>query len=744
MAKQVFSVPISFQSAPAEALELYVFLFNRNGQLLQRVKVGTKGLAEFDDPGISPSEWQLLVVPNLDNTVERIKTMAELERYRPYKPVLKWNNNRKIEILPIPDLLAKWWKLRFCRTTGVVEKNFLLNGKVEKLPLCKARVHICEIDKINWVLPKIPDIIISRIPELVFHPPIPPVVFRPWPPKPPLPIDPFGPIIFDRLRPDIFKPIVVKPIRFSTTDASMANSSAAVSISSLPPLNDEVKRAFSSGNLSLMRTAIAKNFDLLHPFFCLAPWTWPYLYRSDEIKVVYTDENGRFDTSVLYWAGGDIPDLYFWVEYLIDGEWVTVYKPPIPCNTWWDYACGTEVSILVTDNRVKPSCGTVMAKDALWLRRIGGRSILSVCQQPINTPIQGVPFYRQGLFLHGTDYRSPLGTTSGSNRMHFMIKFGSLLPNANARYFRWACKKVSDENMLPVIAPVQYLTDGIAKTYTIEWTDIFGDTHFSSRAVSLGPVNLPANQTLFHIPPANPNGFLGVSDATARWDNTDTYTTNLDTRSLDGAGLYEFWLEIFDNAGNQVNKPDAFFQIPKAGDEANSENATAPWVGINNGFNSFNMLVRIDNHACQAAIYPVQLTNPARVANACGFIKYADPGERNVSISFKAFHTNDFADFNFTVVRGNTGTGGAATPASVSGMVIGPVGRYVRNAAGDYRPGTAPTDNEFSPTELMGPCLLTGKAAFAQSVYVAALHTDGYRQLTEYDASALAAFALEA
>jgi hypothetical protein len=77
-------------------------------------------------------------------------------------------------------------------------------------------------------------------------------------------------------------------------------------------------------------------------------------------------------------------------------------------------------------------------------------------------------------------------------------------------------------------------------------------------------------------------------------------------------------------------------------------------------------------------------------------------------------------------------------------MVIGPVGRYVRNAAGDYRPGTAPTDNEFSPAELMGPCLATGKAAFAQSLYVAALHTDGYRRLSEYDASSLAAFALEA
>lgn len=752
MAKNLLSFPISFESAPAEPIEVLAFLFTSKGELLQQVKVNSKGMADFADPDIDIQDLQLFVVPNIDKAAERIKSLADLEKYRPYKPLLKWDKNKRFEILPIPNVLARFWKLRFCRAIGKVEKNFLIDGKIVKLPLCKARVHICEIDKINWVLPRIPDWIITRIPDLVFQPPIPPIVVRPWPPKPPIPIDPIGPVIFDRLRPDIFRPDIIRPDVFKPIRMAVSAEGAIPAASTdqpfantpLPPINDELKLAFTSGNVELMRSAIAKNFELLHPYFCLAPWTWPHLYRCDEIKVVYTDENGRFDTPFIYWAGGDIPDLYFWVEYLIDGEWVTVHKPPIPCNTHWNYVCGTEVNILVTDGRVRPGCGSVLAKDALWVRRIGASSILSVSQTAINTPIQGVPFNRQGLFLYGTDYRSPLGTTPSSSRMQFIIKFGSLLPNASARYFRWACKKVTDENMAPVLAPVRYLSDGIGKTYTIEWTDIFGDTHFSSRSVSLGPVNVGANQSLFHIPAASPVGFLGITDTTARWDATDSYTTNLDTRSLDGAGLYEFWLEIFDNAGNQVNKPDAFFQIPKAGDEANSVNAVAPWVGVNNGFNGFNMLVRVDNHACQAAIYPVALTSPPRVANACGFIKYTDPNEKNVSLSFKAFHTNEFADFNFTVVRGNTGTGGAATPASVGGMVIGPVGRYVRNAAGDYRPGTAPTDNEFSPAELMGPCLATGKAAFAQSLYVAALHTDGYRRLSEYDASSLAAFALEA
>lgn len=751
MAKKLLSIPVRFESTPAEPVELAAFLFSNKGELLQTSIVNAKGLAEFKEVDVQPDALQLLVVPTLDKVVLRAKTMADLERYRPYKPVLKWDKNLNIQILPIPDLLIKFWKLRFCRATGTVAKNFLIDGKVVKLPLCKARVHICEIDKISWLLPRIPDHIIVRIPDLIFNPPIPPVVIK-WPPKPPFPIDPIGPVIFDRIRPDIirpdvFRPDIIKPVRVAVSSESVVNDDAGNALrntGNLPPINDEIKRAFISKNPEVIRQVMLKNIELLHPYFCLAPWTWPYLYRSDEIKVVYTDDNGRFDTSIIYWAGGDVPDLYFWVEYLIDGQWVTVHKPSIPCNTHWNYICGTEVNIIVSDNRVRPGCGTVLAKDALWVRRLGGSSILSVSQQPVGTPIQGVPFNRQGLFLYGSDFRSPLGTTNSSNRAHFMVKFGSLLPNASATYFRWACRKVTDEDMNLVIGSTRYLDDAIAKGYTTEWVDLLGDTHFRSHSKGLGPVNVGSNNGLFHIPTVNAVGFLGISDATARWDSTDTYTSSFDTRSLSDDGLYEFWLEIFDAAGNQVSKPDAFFQIPKAGDEGNSVNATAPWVGVNDGFNGFNMLIRVDNNNCQAAIYPVALTSPVRTANPCGFIKYTGVADKNISISFKAFQPNNFADFSFSVVRGNSGTGGVDTPASAGGMVIGPVGRYVRDSAGVYRPGVAPTDLEFSPTELMGPCLAGGKAAFAQSLYVAALHTDGYRRLSELDASSLAAFALEA
>jgi len=72
------------------------------------------------------------------------------------------------------------------------------------------------------------------------------------------------------------------------------------------------------------------------------------------MAMVTVDEQGRFDTTIWYRCFLDQPDLYFWVEYFINGVWTTVYRPSIGCHTYWNYACGSEVIIRVTDPRVLP------------------------------------------------------------------------------------------------------------------------------------------------------------------------------------------------------------------------------------------------------------------------------------------------------------------------------------------------------------------------------------------------------
>jgi len=51
--------------------------------------------------------------------------------------------------------------------------------------------------------------------------------------------------------------------------------------------------------------------------------------------------------------GGPL-NIYIWVEANINGQRVTVYRPPLPCYTWWNYQCNTDINITVTDTRVGP------------------------------------------------------------------------------------------------------------------------------------------------------------------------------------------------------------------------------------------------------------------------------------------------------------------------------------------------------------------------------------------------------
>jgi hypothetical protein len=68
--------------------------------------------------------------------------------------------------------------------------------------------------------------------------------------------------------------------------------------------------------------------------------------------VVDTEDNDRFDVTIAYLCN-DQPDLYFWVEYFINSAWTTVYAPWRPCGTYWDFNCTSEVTIRVTDPRVR-------------------------------------------------------------------------------------------------------------------------------------------------------------------------------------------------------------------------------------------------------------------------------------------------------------------------------------------------------------------------------------------------------
>jgi hypothetical protein len=746
--------PVSFEQVPAQEITLMGYLFFCNGLLLQRQFVKENKL-EFDLSNLNKgnalkqpdtSELRLFIAPFTDKKMEKISSIEELEKYKPYEPVLIRGIDGKFDILPIPYNISQFWPFCKCRVTGKVSKWFHIGHIWKDRAVCRARVHICEIDAIRYWIYRIPDNIIAKIPESILNPKE--II------KFPVPIPDPPPFVKSELQAVALQ---TNNNIFKTASAEQQQIEVAAR---LPELSLDIRQNLASGNLNLIRETIVNNYALFHPWFCYWPWWWPYFYRCTELAVVYTDANGHFDTNVLYRCFGDKPDIYIWVEYMINGAWTTVYNPPIPCYTFWDYACGTSINIHITDPRVPGDCccNCPLPGELVWIRSIGSTSVSHINQSALISqppPGQTVPYNRIGLtdaaaqgdgFFSTTvgDYRRPFGAG-----LNFYMGFGSDLPNAGIYYYRWSYKKVNGADLSPVTGTVEHLNNLENKRYDFIYIDSNGDQQIGHKDLKLGPLTIGTNDDLYIIPPFQPNmAPFSVPETSPAWvERTyNTHTIGFDSATLKngsmsgGDGLYEFKLELFDQAGNLLsNIPKATFKAPDYNDSDLSTNAPDELLDGPTAAtaDAFKMLVRIDNSKCQSDIYTVNVNGLPASIDCCGFVNYKPGGvEADLELSFKATHPNNFAVFSFGV---NKGTCGAVPDAGASGMVID-------SSASGYSLSSGIYDKHFTPAQLLDTCYHggTGKAAFAETLSVIAMATDGTSRVNGNDAPyRVAAFALE-
>ncbi|MCA1553794.1 MAG: hypothetical protein LC737_05405, partial [Chloroflexi bacterium] len=333
-------------------------------------------------------------------------TLDQMERMKAYEPVWQFKPESSVqEIGAIPSALSKFWLWCQCRVRGRVVRPVTIGGTTQELPVCNARVHICEVDPWYWFIIRLPDHLIFKLrDDLIqlerepFRHPIP------LPDPPPFNFDP-GYIdpspeniarmngaqdLFSRFdwsgvekRPAApgrsvkdFGDVMLNPQPLPPKESGFDLNARALNpqpeppgsplmrmerfalnpqpeppgISALSSMRFETRASLMSSSAHVVRQSLLANAQLIRPFFCLWPWWWWWWrwYRCDEIAVLQTNAQGRFDTTIWYLCAGDKPDLYFWVEYNIGGTWTTVYRPPIACNTFWDYACGTDVTIRMT------------------------------------------------------------------------------------------------------------------------------------------------------------------------------------------------------------------------------------------------------------------------------------------------------------------------------------------------------------------------------------------------------------
>jgi hypothetical protein len=151
------------------------------------------------------------------------------------------------------------------------------------------------------------------------------------------------------------------------------------------------------------------------------------------------------------------------------------------------------------------------------------------------------------------------------------------------------------------------------------------------------------------------------------------------------------------------------------------------WIEFVDGAGNFKewatpLTILVDNNHCTATLAPPTVHNVG-AEPTCGLLHYGTKDASPVSMPFTASHPNNFATFNFVLVKG------------VNELTLPPlpiVGNPVTTA-----PGLSPVVETVA--NLLGSCNI---AAFAEDVYVFASANNGWGRQSQYDAEALIAYVL--
>ena len=705
--------------------DLQLYLFDNDGQLLESTPIKKAEVKLKTAAAKAKGKSQILIGPEIPEEFKNRKVDPMLiKKMGGYQPSARMDTNNIINIVGLPKFKIPIWD--WCLVTGSLNKSFTIDGEDKVLPVCDARVHICEIDRVHWLWPYIPELVITDLAERLKE-----VIVIPEIEVPPIP-DP-GPKHFLR---NTVRPIINPSLK---NTLSLKRATSGLERKSLVSLPDNVKEGLFSNSALTVQDTILNNFQLLHPYLCLWPRFWPFFYRCSEIATVYSDCNGNFDFNYLNFNNDK--DIYIWVEVNIDGEWVTVYRPPIPCYTHWDYECGKDINIRITDPRVRPCACDPLPGSIIWMRNInGGVSMRKIQQQEVAS---GHLTNAVGLTAYGASGNiSPFGT-----QFPFVVQFGSGFPaTGGVTHYRWKYSKLKNAFLDSVSDTSHDLEGEIKKSYRYTTA---GGTLFATKSFTLGPT-YDTGRPKYKIPHIEASD--DVTEPNAEYYRLDTSSIKINSTELSPIddGLYEFTFELLDDSGNVVPvPPDTFLMDRLSSDPVNPAAPDANTIAADNipfanyvvksgGMAiAFKFKMRIDNTACYADVLDAEVdgspTDPI-----CGIGHYNDKVNDDVVLKFLAGHEHDFATYNFDVTKGNSNDVPAAdSSGNVTEINNGYTISQVLDTDGKLR--DLYQKNTLKVAQMLGSCNM---AAFAQVLRVHATHTNGDRRLHELDRSDTAAIAI--
>ena len=734
-------VHASITQRPADLPAVFAYAFSQGGALLDMQPLDKEGRAVLSLPvGKEPQPVRVVLGPELEKDLidaGELLRRGGLDRHIAVRPNLERLPPLVFDVGP--DISQRWVGRR-CLVTGTLTKRAVSGGVTLMLPVCNAAVDIYEVDAWPIIIAKLPDLDLDRLRDIIDGP-WPPIHW-PVPHDLPRPPEPFADFARDPLAAVALNPQPLPP-RFM---------SARVNSGMNPGMNPGVVRGFNPqpDPPAALRTlalpadlqiatraarpaferAVVANIGLLRPILC---WLYPLFVRKTRLVTVMTDECGHFRAVI--WRSFldfDQPDLYFTARQRIwPGFWVTIYAPvPIVCHTWWDYVCGTEVSLVTTHPLAHacPPCPPIVAPNNWVLfMAVGNTSVWRVhgANDTTHTGTPGFELAKYGL-LDGT---APWG---GSLRPRLEFD-SSLRSDLNVRYYRVQFKRPSEGE-----SQWRPSTEAINRHYTHE---VGGDLILEQFA--LGPQTVGSTAHLYEIPPALPPiGQWSIPNAVLDTQSAVVPTTavapgqGFDVNGVpigtDEGGLWQVSVELFDSAGNLVD-PEGLgikWRVPASDDLSGTiQTRDAATLGLVDALrNRMVLTLRVDNNPTFARI-DAPSVGGSTAADECGVMNYASLATA-VDVPFLGLQRNRFATYSFYVQRG------AVSPPEYSAA-----GTAAANAAGMPAaiPPSPPGDPLPTVGSLLDACTLAG---FTEQLYVAHLATDGWSRQSQYDASMARAFVL--
>jgi len=732
-----FEVELQFQGVGQDQPpDTSVFVYDANGQFVASSAVQDSGAVLSLPARLAGQTIRTFIAPQ--QQASDTPAVADLTWQQAYEWRQRLTADNPRLTLVIAEPIWRRWLLCPCVITGQLVTTLTLpDGTSKQLPICNSRVTICEVTPLWLLLERLPDPVVLQLRDAVLDitrqpPPLPPDRLMPAAGALALPTSPSAAAAVPSRRPpgpDISGPVPAASAPAGPADGTAAGGTAAFSgVGAIA--QDKLLALSLSPSVADIRAKLAEIGPIILPWFCYWGWLEPWLLLNC-FETVTTDENGKFFAIIWYPCSGPRPNLYFSAQQLQGSSWIPIYQPPVRCSTYWNFACGSNVVLNVTDPAAIPCAPAPPVQPpgglTTWVMptAVGGSMIWGT--SPV-TPAPTGWVKGDGLTDYGSIVNAPFGGYLG-------LRSGSSIdiPAPSFYYYRWSYRRAGTSgNFTP-------LSDPVVKHYVKQSPAILP----SFPAYQLGPNTVGAESGLFQFKPHNPPGPTASDPpGTITYWPTDDFLDDIysgywNTVSVPGgviaaAGDYQVKLEVFDETGTLV-APGAgtfTFIVPSGigSDGVTVLARAADPSEIDAGGFVFNL--HVDNNSCTASIDPVSIGGSS-VADACGFLGYGDPSAP-VTLSFHAKHPNNFAVFSWTMVRGLTPLG--AFDASNAEVAAATAGIYTGDGVGDFSADTP-------ASSLLGTCV---NAAFAEDLYVAAKATTGWgERLTQYDAQALGAFALE-